>query len=120
MAAKWIELVTGPVEDKRRWRRFKQRKAQLPAGYRTAMDGLERYFMYAAPIARGDVHIQMLEDLADLFERAAVDGTPLRSVVGEDPVEFAEDFIANYADGQWIAKERRRLAETIERSAEEA
>ncbi|MCC3293597.1 DUF1048 domain-containing protein [Arthrobacter sp. zg-Y411] len=120
MAAKWIELVTGPFEDKRRWRRFKQRKAQLPAGYRTAMDGLERYFMYAGPIAKGDVYIQMLEDLADLIERAAVDGTPIRGVVGEDPVEFAEAFIANYADGQWIDKERRRLAETIDRSEGEA
>ncbi|UWX98498.1 DUF1048 domain-containing protein [Arthrobacter zhaoxinii] len=119
MAAQWIELVTGPWEDKRRWRRLKQRKKQLPAGYRTAMDGLERYFMYAGPIARGDVYLQMLEDLADLVERAAVDGTSVRSVVGEDPVEFAEAFIANYADGQWINKERVRLIETIDRSAKE-
>ncbi|MCC3301646.1 DUF1048 domain-containing protein [Arthrobacter sp. zg-Y895] len=119
MTAKWIELVTGPLEEKRRWRRFKHRKEQLPAGYRRAMDGLERYFMYAAPIAKGDVYVQMLEDLVDLVERAAVDGTPVRSIVGEDPVEFAEAFIANYADGQWIDKERRRLVETIDRSAEE-
>jgi DNA-binding ferritin-like protein (Dps family) len=38
----------------------------------------------------------MLEDLADLFEQGAADGTPLRDVVGEDPVEFAEAFLANY------------------------
>lgn len=120
MTAKWIELVTGPLEDKKRWRRFKQRKEQLPAGYRTAMDGLERYFMYAGPIARGDVYVQMLEDLADLFERSAVDGLPVRSIVGEDPVEFADTFIANYSDDQWINKERRRLIETIDRSSDEA
>lgn len=120
MAARWIELVTGPFEDKRRWHRFKRRKEQLPAGYRTAMDGLERYFMYAGPIARGDVYVQMLEDLADLFERAAVDGMPVRAVVGEDPVEFADAFMANYADSQWISRERRRLIETIDRSAGDA
>ena len=120
MTAKWIELVTGPLEDKRRWRRFKQRRKQLPGGYLDAMEGLERYFTYAAPIARGDVYIQMMEDLADLMERAAVDGTSVRGVVGEDPVEFAEAFMANYADGQWISKERQRLADTIRRAAGEA
>ena len=119
MTAKWIELVTGPLEDKKRWRRFKRRKEQLPTGYRTAMDGLERYFMYSGPIAKGDVYLQMLEDLADLLESAAVDGTPIRSIVGEDPAEFAGAFIANYSDGQWINTERRRLVQTIERSIKE-
>ncbi|MFI6793991.1 hypothetical protein [Streptosporangium canum] len=32
----------------------------------------------------------MFEDLADLFEQAAADGTPIREIVGEDPVEFVE------------------------------
>lgn len=120
MAAKWMELITGTIGDKRRWRRARQRREQLPVGYRTAMEGLERYFMYAGPIAKGDVYNQMLEDLADLFERAAVDGTAIRTIVGEDPVEFADDFMANYRNGQWINKERKRLVETIDRSGQEA
>ena len=119
MAARWIELVTGSFEDKKRWRQYKARKEQLPASYRTAIDGLERYFMYAGAIAKGDVLVQMLEDLADLIERAAADGTPIRDIVGEDPVEFAETFIANYADGQWVNKERRRLTDAIDRAAGE-
>ena len=41
----------------------------------------------------------MFEDLADLFEQGAADGTPIREIVGEDPVEFAETFSQNYADG---------------------
>lgn len=113
MAARWIERVTGPFEDKRRWRRYKARKEQLPTAYRTAIDGIERYFMYAGAIAKGDVLVQMLEDLADLIERAAADGTPIHDVVGDDPVEFADTFIANYADGQWVAKERKRLTDAI-------
>jgi len=119
MAARWIELVTGSFEDKKRWRQYKARKEQLPESYRTAIDGLERYFMYAGAIAKGDVLVQMLEDLADLIERAAADGTPIRDIVGEDPVEFAETFIANYADGQWVNKERRRLTDAIDRAAGE-
>lgn len=116
MAADWIEKITGSFEDKRRWRQYKARKEQLPTNYRTAIDGLERYFMYVGGIAKGDVLVQMLEDLADLIERAAVDGTPIRDIVGEDPVEFAEAFIQNYADGQWANKERQRLTDAINKA----
>ena len=119
MAAKWIEQVTGSFEDKKRWRQYKARKEQLPTGYRTAIDGIERYFMYAGSIVKGDVFMQMLEDLADLIERAAVDGTPIRDLVGEDPVEFADTFIQNYSDGQWINKERKRLNDAIDQSVDE-
>ena len=118
MTARWIELITGSLEDKKRWRQYKARKEQLPATYRTAIDGLERYFMYAGAIAKGDVLVQMLEDLADLIERAAADATPIRDVVGEDPVEFAETFIQNYSDGQWVNKERQRLTDAIDRAAD--
>ncbi|MBV1779478.1 DUF1048 domain-containing protein [Paeniglutamicibacter sp. ABSL32-1] len=120
MAAKWIELVTGSFEDKKRWRQYKARKEQLPVSYRTAIDGIERYFMYAGSIVKGDVLMQMLEDLADLIERAATDGTPIRDIVGDDPVEFADTFIQNYSDGQWINKERKRLNDAIDQSVDEA
>lgn len=119
MAADWIEKITGSFEDKARWRKYKARKEQLPAGYRTAIDGLERYFMHTGAIAKGDVLMQMLEDLADLVERAAIDGTPIRAVLGDDPVDFAETFIQNYADGQWINKERKRLTDAIDQAADE-
>lgn len=66
---------------------------------------------------KGDVLTQMLEDLADLIERAAVDGTPIRDIVGDHPVEFADTFIRNYSDGQWINKERKRLIDAIDQAA---
>jgi DNA-binding ferritin-like protein (Dps family) len=117
MAAKWIEQITGSFDDKKRWRQYKARREQLPRSYRTAIDGLERYFMYAGSIVKGDVLMRMLEDLADLIERAAADGTPIRDIVGDDPVEFADTFIQNYVDGQWINKERKRLADAIDQAA---
>jgi DNA-binding ferritin-like protein (Dps family) len=46
------------------------------------------------------VLLLMLGDLADLFEQSAADGTPIRAIVGDDPVEFAETFMRNYAGGQ--------------------
>lgn len=117
MAARWIEQITGSFDDKKRWRQYKARKEQLPASYRTAIDGLERYFMYAGSIVKGDVLMQMLEDLTDLIERAAADGTPIRDIVGGEPVEFADTFIQNYSDGQWINKERKRLTGAIDQAA---
>ena len=116
-----IEKVVGEVGDKRRWRDYKARTKQLPAPYRTAIEALERYLTYFGAITKGDVLMSMLEDLADLFEQSAANGTPIRAIVGDDPVEFAEEFLRNYAEGQWINKERARLTEAIARAtAEEA
>lgn len=106
------------IGDKKRWRQYKARKEQLPANYRTAIDAVERYLMY---FGRGDgpSWASMLQDLADLFEQSAANGTPIREIVGEDPVEFVEAFIQNYPEGQWRIRERKRLTNAIERAAGE-
>jgi DNA-binding ferritin-like protein (Dps family) len=119
MATGWSEQVTGSLEQKKRYRQYKARTKQLPANYRTAIDALDRYLMYFGSITRGDTLVSMLEDLADLFEQSAADGTPIREIVGADPVEFAETFLQNYSEGQWINKERERLTEAIDRAAGE-
>ena len=75
--------------------------------------------MYTGAITKGDTLVRMLEDLADLFEQAAADQTPIRTIVGEDPVEFATEFLANYAEDAWVSKERKRLNETITRAEKE-
>ena len=31
------------------------------------------------------------------FEQRAADGTPVRAIVGDDPVEFVETFVRNYS-----------------------
>ena len=114
-----IEKVVGDFGDKKRWRTYKARTKQLPANYRAAIQALERYLTYFGAITKGDVLMSMLEDLADLFEQSAANGTPIRAIVGDDPVEFAEEFLRNYAEGQWINKERARLTEAIDRAAAE-
>ena len=117
MAIGWIEQITGALEQKKHYRRYKARVGQLPANYRAAIDALERYLMYFGAITKGDILVSMLEDLADLFEQSAANGTPIRAVVGKNPVEFAETFLQNYAEGQWINKERKRLTDAIDRVA---
>lgn len=117
MAARWIELVTGSLEQKKQYRQCKARIRQLPADYREAAEAVERYLMYAGGIAKGDVLMRMYGDLVDLFEESSANGTPIRDIVGDDPVEFVEAFVANYSDGSWIKKERDRLTKTIDRVA---
>ena len=70
--------------------------------------------MYYGGITDGDTMITMFGDFADLWERAAVDGTPVREIVGDDPVGFAETFTQAYGGTQWIDKERARLTKAID------
>jgi DNA-binding ferritin-like protein (Dps family) len=58
----------------------------------------------------------LFEDVADLFERAAADETPIREVVGHDPVDFVESLIRNYDKGGYVAREQARLVSAIERA----
>jgi len=107
------------IGEKRRWRQYKARTRQLPASYRTAVEALERYLMHIGPGGDGAGAASMFEDLVDLFEQSAANRTPIREIVGEDPVEFLEAFVRNYPDGQWRIRERERLISAIERAAGE-
>ena len=114
MAAKWIELVTGSLEQKKQYKQQRARLEALPKPYDTVAKALQRYFMYYGGVTDGDTALMMMSDFADLWERAAADGTPVRAIVGEDPVEFAETFAQAYTGTQWIDKERARLRSAIE------
>ncbi|MGP3920520.1 DUF1048 domain-containing protein [Nonomuraea sp. 10N515B] len=114
----YLEVITGSLEDKRRYRQYKARIKQLPENYRTAVEALERYLMHFGP-ADGAGALSMYEDLADLFEQSAADGTPIRDIFGKDPVEFVEAFVANYPLGQYRTRERNRFTSAIERAAGE-
>jgi DNA-binding ferritin-like protein (Dps family) len=114
MAAKWIELVTGSLEQKRQYKQYKARIAALPEPYASVAKAFQRYFMYYGGIVDGQTILTMSGDFADLWERAAADGTPVRDIVGDDPVEFAQTFVQAYIGRQWIDKERARLTQAIE------
>src|SRR5512133_1036998 len=107
------------IGEKGQWRQYKARTRQLPASYRTAVEAIERYLMHFGPMD-GDSAASLLEDLIDLFERAAADGTPIREIVGEDPVEFVEALVQNYSEGGYVpTRERKRLTDAIARAEEE-
>lgn len=112
-----IEKVVGSLDDKKRWRAHKARVRRMPTPHREAAEALVRYLTYRGAIVKGEVLMNMLEDLDDLFEQAATDRTPVRRIVGDDPVEFAETFLANYSDAEWIQTERDRLTAAIDAAA---
>jgi DNA-binding ferritin-like protein (Dps family) len=114
MAKNILELIIGSFDDKKRWRAYKARTKALPEPYRATVDAIERYIMHSGETpADWSRAAAMLDDLAELFERAAADGTPVRDIVGDEPVEFVDEFVRTYSDGGWIAKERERLRKTI-------
>lgn len=114
MAARWIELVTGSLDQKKQYRQYRARMDALPEPYVTAAKALHRYFMYNVGTPTDESALTMYSDFVDLWERAAVDGTPVREIVGEDPVEFADAFVLAYGGKRWIDKERDRLTRTID------
>jgi DNA-binding ferritin-like protein (Dps family) len=114
VAAKWIETVTGSLEQKKQYRQDKARIDGLPEPYVSAAKAMHRYLTYYGGITDGDTLTTMFGDLADLWERAAADGTPLRQIVGDNPVDFTETFAQAYMGKQWIDKERARLTRAIE------
>lgn len=113
------KFATKVIGDKRRWREYKARIRELPQPYRGAVDAFERYLMVSGGIADGDSAASLLENLADVFEQSAADATPLREIVGNDPVEFIEAFIRNYPEGDWRNRERQRLVDAIDLAAGE-
>jgi DNA-binding ferritin-like protein (Dps family) len=114
--AKWIESITGSLEQKKQYKQYKARIKALPEPYGSAARALQRYFMYYGygGVTDGQTVITMMGDFVELWERAAADGTPVRAIVGENPVEFAETFAEAYSGTQWIDKERARLNQAID------
>ncbi len=112
--AKWIETVTGSLEQKKQYKQYKARIDALAEPYRTAAKALQRYFTYYGGVTDGETVVTMMHDSVELWERAAADGTPVRAIVGENPVDFAETFAQAYSGAQWIDKERARLTKAID------
>ena len=111
-----IGVVVGP---KREWRAYKRRVKALPPPYRAAVDAVETYLMHFGP-EPWESSASLLGDVAELFERAAADGTPIRDIVGTDPVEFVDALIRNYDKGGYVARHQNRLRAAMDKAAGDA
>lgn len=102
------------IGEKRQWRQCKARIRLLPESYQIAAEALLRYLMY---FGSGTGGAALFEDLVDLLEQGAANRTPIREIVGDDPVEFIELFVRNYPKDAWVTRERERLTTAIDRAA---
>ena len=113
----WLAAkIIGP---KKEWRAYKARVKALPAPYAEAVASVERYVMHFGGVNDATSAQSLFNDVIDIFERAAADNTPIRDVVGDDPVEFADALIRNYQQTGYVAKEQQRLRDSISRAAGE-
>ena len=119
MAAKWIEALTGPLDQKKQYKQSMAHIGALPEPYRATAKALHHYILATGGIVDGDSMTRMFDDFADLWERAAADGTPVREIVGDDPSEFADTFVQAYAGKHWADRERKRLADAVEAAVAE-
>ncbi|WP_370941913.1 DUF1048 domain-containing protein [Amycolatopsis sp. cg5] len=113
LVSKFVMTVVG---DKRRWWSYKRRVRALPTNHRMAVDAIERYLMHFG-LLDGEGTASLFEDVVELFEQAAADGTPIREIVGDDPVEFVEALARNYDKGGYVARQRERLVRAIDEAA---
>lgn len=115
-----IERIVGDLGQKRRYREYKARQKALPEPYRTSAVALERYLMHLGATNDGETLVRMLDDLMTMLEQAAADGTPIVQLLGDDPVDFVETFLANYGGAEWIGRERDRLRRSVREADETA
>ena len=78
MAAKWIELVTGSLDQKKQWRQYVARIDALPAPYRDSAKALQRYLLHAGGMTDGETLVSyigtvgMAHDISTTLDVAAM------------------------------------------------
>jgi DNA-binding ferritin-like protein (Dps family) len=108
---------------RQRWRAYRARVKRLPEPYRQAIEAVQRYSYYSgltAGLESGTGIQAMLDDMIDLFEQAAADGTPIRDIVSDDPADFVDTFVQNYKgpkDRSWETGKQEELSDAINRAA---
>src|SRR4051812_27813435 len=94
-----------------RWHAYRARIATLPQSYRPVVEAIEQYLL-AFGRAEGEGAARMFDDLADLFEQSAASPVPVRTIVGDDPATFVEDFLGNYR-GDTLLRAQQLLKQAL-------
>lgn len=115
----WIEKLTGSLEQKKQYRQYMARIDALPEPYHASAKAVHRYILANGGIVDGETLVVMLGDFVELWERASADGTPVRSIVGDDPAAFADEFVQAYSGKHWADKQRERLARAIDQATDD-
>ncbi|WP_460017798.1 DUF1048 domain-containing protein [Lactovum odontotermitis] len=94
-------------EEKREYRELQARVKALPADYQTTYKAIEKY-SYNTGLVGNDW--QRFFDLLEFFEVSAMDGLPVKNVVGADVAEFCDVFFDKESGNvNWLDKHRKTL-----------
>jgi DNA-binding ferritin-like protein (Dps family) len=84
---KFIELVTGNLDEKRAERRRQKRVNALPKDYQFVYKQLMHY------ICNFGFFDQLGKELLDFFEESALAGRPVLEVIGSDAAAFCDELM---------------------------
>jgi len=102
-----IEIVTGDLSEKKRWRELQKRAKSLPADYRTAYEEIQKYVWTTSGIET----IRPFEALLDLFEEGAANGRAVLDITGTDVAAFADDLV--HGEKGYFEKKRTSLNQSL-------
>lgn len=103
-------IIKTLIGDKTRYRQFHKDVAQLPTPYAETLTAIEKYMWN---FAKSDGIMDALEDILRMFQENTAENVPVKNVVGDDPVEFAETIMAQYPDALWLIKYRNQLRDKV-------
>lgn len=105
-------ILTKLIGDKKRYKKFKQEVAALPAPYRNGFEALEKYMWN---FAKGEGFMDALEAVLHMFQEGAGENIPVSNIVGDDPVEFAADIMDQYPEDLWLTTRQNKLRDTFKK-----
>ncbi|MGR3742015.1 DUF1048 domain-containing protein [Companilactobacillus sp. DQM5] len=94
------------IGDKKAYKEFKAEIKKLPKEYQIAFNSLQSYMWNFW----GDDNFQeAFDELLHLFQESSMDNIPIKDIVGDDPVKFADELMSQYSDHLWIIKIQNKL-----------
>ena len=93
-------------EDKKWYRDYQAKEKELPETYQTAIKALDAYLMQ---FWGTDEFMNLLDDMLAIFQENASENVPINALVGDDPVAFADELLAQYQQATWMRKQQDKL-----------
>ncbi|HBF74219.1 MAG TPA: hypothetical protein DDW71_03070 [Lactobacillus sp.] len=106
-------LLNNIIGDKKRYKQFKQEVEALPKAYAETFNALQSYIWN---FAKNGAMMDVLEEMLHMFQESAAEKVPVNQLIGDDPVDFAENIMAQYPDELWLIKYRTRLREQVKKA----
>lgn len=105
MVVKWIEVIIGLFEEKKQYKQVQVCINVFFELYCEMVKVQQCYNMYYGGVIDGDIIVKMFFDIVDIWECVVFDGILVSVIVGDDLVEFVENYVVVYGGCQWIDKE---------------